>query len=134
MIVFSHSTKRRLWKPDTQGTVAVELPSKEQLLNVINYQDSVLNVRVGAAELHPKDKFVKKIGRELAQQRLSFINAEVKHIQLENNRLFLMCETVLASKKSYDKYDLKVRMVFSVAKNSESVKLEEAEFRHYYPR
>jgi len=53
-----------------EGTVAVEIPSKENLTAMLMNHVSRVRLKVGMAVLHPKENFVKKVGRELATSRM----------------------------------------------------------------
>lgn len=56
---------------DVNGTVALELPSKVSLINMVTNQISMIIINTGIAILHPKERFVKKIGRKMAMERLN---------------------------------------------------------------
>lgn len=47
-------------------TVALDLPAKDELINMIKLGVSVLPMEVGYTQAHPKDQFVKAIGRDIA--------------------------------------------------------------------
>jgi len=55
---------------DVNGTVALELPSKDSLINMVTNQVSVIIINSGVAVLHPKERFEKKVGRKIAMERL----------------------------------------------------------------
>ena len=59
------------WDKWNRFTSAVEIPSKEALLNMLQFgTDKVINLNAGYSLVNPKDNYVKKVGREISSKRL----------------------------------------------------------------
>lgn len=68
-IQFYHKTPNRCYQNESPITIAVEVPSKEQLRYATNTFDEIF-VNVGRAKLHPNDQYIKSIGRQVASSRM----------------------------------------------------------------
>lgn len=60
-------------------TVVVEVPDITTILNVLNSTTREIFIRYGISFCHPKDNFNKKVGRELATERLLGENGLIYH-------------------------------------------------------
>jgi hypothetical protein len=84
-----------------RATVALALPSKDTLIEMIEMGTSVINLSVGVANVHPKDEFVKKIGREVALGRMSSNRATLVSVTMrgKNRVVFNFVVNVLDSRE-----------------------------------
>lgn len=72
----------------TRCTVVVELPTKSELIEAVELGNKNWQFLVGLAKLHPKDQFVKKVGKEKALRRLDTHPAKLSGVHFrESNRV-----------------------------------------------
>jgi len=113
-----------------KGTVAVKLPSKESLINMVTNQVVLMKTEVGVAVLHPKDQLNKKKGAKIARERLRPIFLELSTIHLnwcdEPGRMHFQFSTdkpiILSTVPGSPKCRIDIAM--TTHKNSEHTRLE----------
>jgi hypothetical protein len=77
------------------GTFVIEVPQFSDLVefasNAIkdNYYAAAFPLEVGAAFLHPGDQFNKKVGREIAMERLTVLGFNLYSIDIEKKYITL---------------------------------------------
>jgi len=110
--------------PYIRGTFAIELPSKETLLDVCELGVNNLKLLLGMSIVHPNDVYDKKLGRQIVGKRLTPTNFILSHIEIrEKNRVVFVYETLL--KHPYTKEDtLLLQVGFSYIPKSNNVRLE----------
>lgn len=70
-----------------RGTLAINLPTKQDLLNLLTVHGTALAVKAGAARVHPKENFIKKVGRETAEKRMDIFPAYLKEVESRGTTL-----------------------------------------------
>lgn len=60
-------------------TAAVEVPAVKTFLDLFTKVDKSITLQVGIAVVHPKDEYVKSVGRLLAHTRLKPVELKLKH-------------------------------------------------------
>lgn len=73
MTAYIHQTD----KEGLLGTLAINLPTKVTLTTMFLQHASHVMVELGVAKLSPKDKFNKKIGREVSLNKIVPVKAEL---------------------------------------------------------
>ena len=77
-------------------TLAVDVPKRDVLLGLVkfyldcNYPEVVIDV--GVSILHPKDRYVKKIGRSVAKSTMCPYAFKVKNINANSDLIFITLE------------------------------------------
>lgn len=66
----------------TQGTIALELPTKADLETVFSQHANKTMFNIGVAVCHESDEFVKANGRALAVSRMSYAPAELRTVEI----------------------------------------------------
>lgn len=116
----------------TRGTIAVDIPSKERLLEMFANQEMSTYLAVGAAFLHPKDQFNKKIGTARAE---SYALAEdpkyclLKSIEPREERWVYHFTTVVPDARPNMPMYISVDFGVSISKLSVTSRLEYALFK-----
>lgn len=96
----------------SEYTVAVEVPLKSDLLDLMTFGIKSINIDVGNSMVHPNDIYVKSIGRSVAKTHMMPTSFTFKFAQFPEEdtiNLFL--------------YSDKNELVFRVHRNSEKVYL-----------
>jgi predicted nucleic acid-binding OB-fold protein len=71
-------------------TLAVDVPQKFFLENLINLSsEKDIEILVGVSIVHPKDRYVKSIGRQLSNSRLQLMKFTLLQIDFGNEHAFL---------------------------------------------
>lgn len=106
------------------GTIALEVPTKDYLKQIFDTHSNKCFIKTGITILHPKDQFVKKVGREKASDRLQFNVATLENVQIDGTRhiYYFNFESELSN------YSL----VFSTISESPNVKLLQGWFHDNY--
>lgn len=86
MLAIAHSRDTSGLGFQPEGTIILDLPSIEVLNNLFQTHSTALLVMMGVARCHPKDQFVKKTGRELAQTRMLQSIAEFSNVQVRGTK------------------------------------------------
>lgn len=77
-------------------TIAYEQISKDQINWLINdfikNGTTCIELNVGIALLHPKDRYNKKIGRETSISKMKIVNFKIKAINVNKDTLILFLE------------------------------------------
>lgn len=116
----------------TRGTIVVDIPSKERLLEMFTNQEMFTYLAAGASFLHPKDQFNKKIGTARAE---SYALAEdpkyclLKRIEPREERwVYHFVTTVPDARPNMPMY-IMIEFGVSIAKDSPNSRLEYAAFQ-----
>jgi hypothetical protein len=80
MIQLKHLNKKN------RATFAVDLPLVSSLKGMFEMGIETLPIKIGAAFVHPKENYNKKVGADLAKQRMVFHNSTLSHISLKLTR------------------------------------------------
>ena len=69
---------------ESKYTVCIDVPSKEELMLMVGmcltYDKKTVTLNVGIAKCHPKDRYVRKTGREISSQNLEEIEYYIQSI------------------------------------------------------
>lgn len=71
---------------NAQGTIAVELPTKAYIEQLFNSHSNQAFIKIGVSKLHPKDSFVKKVGREKSSDNMMFRVCEISDVVIDGTR------------------------------------------------
>ncbi len=71
---------------ELRGTIALEIPSKSYLEQVFSSHSSHMFLNVGVTKLHPKEHFVKRIGREKAEERMKQTVVTLASVEIDGIR------------------------------------------------
>lgn len=71
MIQYFHGNYTQEKWESSSYTIALETPSKEDLMRMLNFNSIDIELKVGIAKLHPSDQYNRKKGREVSLSRLS---------------------------------------------------------------
>lgn len=104
-------------------TVACLLPSKESLMSLLNSPERKIMISIGASRCSLKDNFSKKIGRELASQRLNLHEFKLTNAHFNDDKIFLILENVDPSAKV-------VEILVRIYKNSPTVHFIDSTFTY----
>lgn len=80
-VKFFHKTRHDEFYKDHRYTAAIEMPSKNDLLDLMGFGPKHLFLNVGKASVHPKDQYVRKIGREIAVKNIKRIKYSLSDIR-----------------------------------------------------
>lgn len=80
----NYQFKHQNSKQTMSGTFALLLPKKQELLDLVSNGQKQFNVLLGATFLHPKDQFVKSVGRELAVSKLTNTEFRLRSVTFRN--------------------------------------------------
>jgi len=106
----------------TEGTVALTIPNKQLLDDLINNNADTLMLFAGFALCHENDQFEKKKGRELALSRLSPLPFKLEHIRIvEGKRIYMFSCEVASNKRKFP--NKTIHLIFTTTNNSDHVKL-----------
>jgi len=120
MIAYTHQNPDMYWP---RATIAVDLPTVGKLISVYAVALRELELYVGVARVHPEDKFVKKVGRELAKEKMKRTTLTLKHIEIrEDSRVVY----VYHLKSFFREKPTLLELGFSYLSTGESVRLEYA--------
>lgn len=103
---------------DVQGTLAFDIPTKGYLTTVLSSYSNQMFINAGATKLHPKDEFVKSIGREKATANMSMQVATLTNIIIEGGR-HIYHFNMTSTHKSFESYSF----VFSTSVQSDVVRV-----------
>lgn len=110
-----------------QGTLAFVLPSKQDILPL--HVGEGMAIQIGASFLSKHDKFVKHVGRQLAEVRLSYRPAYLETVTRENNRIvFIFSSTVLFNGQSAQE-ERNIEFALSIVPDKDAVNILYANFR-----
>ena len=71
-------------------TYAVDVPfTKEDLLECVHHFNQPIQFFVGKSYVHPKDKYCKKVGREVSSKKLVPIEVKLQGVSKDNEKLYL---------------------------------------------
>lgn len=82
MIQLKHLNKNK----EERATAAVELPLVASLKGMLELGINTLPINVGVSFVHPHDRYVKKVGAEVAVKKMKFHNAELKYVTMRLTR------------------------------------------------
>lgn len=105
-------------QPNFNGTIALEIPSKDYLNEVFSTHSNMMFINLGVTKLHPKDKFVKQTGRDRAAGNMSQHVAQLCSVEIDGLR-----HVYHISLKSTNPVVGDVRLWFSTIKESPNVML-----------
>jgi hypothetical protein len=86
------------WTSPNIATMAIQAPTKDALLDAETKVRSAkappikVKIKIGVALLHPKDNFVKEIGRKVAIGDLKETEAVLTNIIIKNNQIEYLLE------------------------------------------
>lgn len=98
-------------------TVAVELPTKEQLFSLISTSVKTLEIPIGIACAHPSDQFNKKIGRELSKRRMEPVVFTLDRVQVDCRAPFQKQKLVFVLEARYDQKTYVNILQFTLTEN-----------------
>lgn len=112
------------WKTGKERrSFIIEVPSKQQISLMLSYFMPSITLDIGITACHPKDEFVKAIGREMASKNIinsTFIfKSFVNH---SDGRSYILFTNYI--------YDV----LFSIVKESDNVHLEFIKNSNFTPR
>lgn len=70
----------------TEGTIALEPPTKDYLQLLFKTHSTSALINLGVTKLHPNDNFVKRIGREKSKARMAYLIGNFERIEIVNTR------------------------------------------------
>lgn len=97
-------------------TIAVDAPNKTDLFNLLLNSNNYLNISYGSAIVHPKDKMIKKIGREVSSSRLKETEFKLNSVLVDKGRTYFR---LIRFEKDRD-----IELLFSTVPHSENVHFE----------
>lgn len=103
------------------GTIALILPSKEELKTFFDLHASKTMVRVGLAVCSDKDNFVKSIGREKSSGRLTPVVVDIIDVEIRGTKHIYHFETNMIGAKGFK--EVKVQFGISTIAESEHTQL-----------
>lgn len=108
---FTHNNLRHLHK----GTIAISLPTKDDLNNLFNLHGTATLVCMGVGMLHPHDRFEKSVGRAIAVHNLNWVTAYLTQVEIRGtSHIFHFTTTI----KSVD-----IDFGLSIIKETDDVRL-----------
>lgn len=93
-----------------RSTVMVEIPSQQQLIHMINTQNSkLILLRTGFSLVHPDDRFIKVEGRKIADSKVKPQTFRLKRVEYEElgNMVFTV-ETISLGEERIKELTFKV--------------------------
>jgi len=114
---YFHCTEERF-------TVALEPPTKEVLRYILEESHGNLFVNIGFAKVHPKDQFVKAIGRAVAGARVKPVKLTFHHAYVHKNKTYYRFSCPVEGTNEFLHF-----IGFSAVPTSNSVHLEQVEIR-----
>lgn len=69
-----------------RGTIAIELPAKDDLINLFMQHGTCMALIIGAARLAKKKVFNKKLGREYATQMMIPAKADLTEVEIRGTK------------------------------------------------
>lgn len=84
------------WMGHDRYTVAVEVPLKNDLLDLFAFGNKILKIDVGMSKVHPHDQYSKSIGREISKSKMKATSFQFKVAQFPDDdtiHLYLYSET-----------------------------------------
>lgn len=107
---------------DRKKTIVIEVPSKERLVNLVAGKNRNIVLSTGIALCHPKDNYTKKVGREVAFQRIYGQTYELIYVVHTGEGRLQFCLS-----------DYSNDVCFTISPESDHVKLEEITKSHHLP-
>lgn len=108
-----------------KGTVAIQLPDWGVIGKNIFDFEPYFEAKIGTTVLHPKDKYSKKIGRNMAISNMKFTTLQIENIQILNGGLNLeitaSCKIGLPPLKRKTIRESRLTLRFLVTKNKEKI-------------
>lgn len=94
------------------STVCVEVPEPSKLLNLINpIHSKLIILNVGYSLVHPDDRFVKSIGREISYSKMKPETFRLKRIEYDNlENITITIETISLEEKGIKQLTFKALM------------------------
>lgn len=92
MIAYSHDSH--------YGTFCIQLPNKKDLEALFHMHATLMLLPIGISKLHPKDRFIKSIGRSVAESKLQNIAVRFKGVDVRDTRHVYQF-TVESNRRSY---------------------------------
>lgn len=83
MRAYSHNNGELAFK---RGTIALDLPSKQDLETLFTKHGTATLVYIGAARLATKAKFVKKQGRSFAEDMMDWFPAYLQRVEIRGTK------------------------------------------------
>lgn len=83
MIAYAHQNGDLAFR---RGTLAIELPSKEDLEQVFDTHSNCTLIKIGVARLAKNRHFVKKEGRQYAEQNLIFCKSYLEKVSIRDTK------------------------------------------------
>lgn len=120
MIVFVHQNNKNSL---TKGTIAVDLPSKEDLHRLFTLHGNQLLLKVGITIKSKKDVFNRKIGREEAQNHMDFYPCDLKNIEQCGTKHVYNFGAKIKTSRKYGQDEYLLRFAITTVAESESVKI-----------
>jgi hypothetical protein len=105
-------------------TTALELPNKQQLIDLLSNSNE-LQINMGTTFVHPKENYVKAIGRDRAIKAMSVTTCSVVNIkpQPDGKWMFHFCCVVPNTRPKSPAYSY-TEFAVSIVANSTRVRLE----------
>lgn len=114
-----------------RGTIAVNIPSKEQLLDMfLNHHQSTY-LKVSAAYLHSKEQFNKRIGKDRAESYALSEESKfchLKSIESRNGRWVFVFTTIVPDNRPNSPNVIGVEFGVAMSLESPNTRLEYATF------
>lgn len=115
-------------KVDSGVTIAVDVPTKEFLKTMFTEACPNTLFLMGVSRVHPKDKYIKAVGREEAKKKMVPMLAYLKSITFRDHDRTVY--TYKINMPPMFNKQLVVTMAFSFIRASEKVKIQYTEVRH----
>lgn len=96
-------------------TFAIDVFPKRLLQTLVEHGINTLPVKLGVTFLHPKDQYNKKIGRQLAEEKVKVYDAKLLEITIrEQNRVVFNFMVDIDYPKT-NRIDYKARVTFGIS-------------------
>jgi len=107
-----------------RATLAIELPNKQKLLNIFSNSNEI-TLNIGASFVHPKDRYVKSIGREQSNKTIGNTICTIAAIKFQPaDRWVFHFTCIVPNTRPYAPPYTSVEFALSVVKDSDRVRLE----------
>lgn len=106
-----------------RATFAIELPSREQLVSCVTEFDAVIDGKLGVTWVHPKDQYVKTIGKQKAYDALTSQALELQYVENRYGRLVFHFTTLVVDPRPNQMWR-RVELGVSLVKESNHPRLE----------
>lgn len=119
MIAYIHQNSEN---HSRKGTIALDIPKKDNLNTLFTTHSNQTLILMGIAQLHPNDRFEKKIGRNVATSNISWLVVNLSSIEIRGISHIFHFNAAIKDNKD-ENNTVEVRFGLSTIKETDEVRL-----------